>query len=442
MSIPSVGLGPAWRREIVALVLWLGLWGVTGLLLGYALVALLIGLSLYLVMHLTYAYQLHRWLRSDQRIPPEGIGIWQEIFLEFYRLKQRNSKRKRRLKSILSEFQASTAALPDGAVVLDSQGRIVWFNQAAAALLGLRSSQDVGQRIVNLVRHPRFADYLAAPDAEEREVEVPSGVSDEQVLALRIIPYGNEQRLLIARDVSQQKQLEATRRDFVANASHELRTPLTVLRGYLEMMEEEIGDGEALRRWRSPIHEMGEQAARMGRIIENLLKLARVEAEGLQQKQEVVDVPAMIRRLVADAQRTDRKDLRFETDLDESLCLYGRAGELESVFSNLIANATQYTPEQGDIAVRWWRDEQGVYFEVGDTGIGIDSRHIPRLTERFYRVDAGRHADSGGTGLGLAIVKHCLEHHEAELAIASEPNTGSTFTCQFPPQRAQSRRAA
>jgi two-component system phosphate regulon sensor histidine kinase PhoR len=284
MSIPSVGLGSAWRREIVGLALWLVVWGLAGLLLGNALAALLTGLSLYLAVYLGYAYRLHRWLRSDQRIPPEGFGIWQEIFLEFYRLKQRNSQRKTRLKNILSEFQASTAALPDGAVVLDSQGRIVWFNQAAAALLGLHSPQDVGQRIVNLVRHPDFADYLASRDAEDREVEVPSGVSDEMILSLRIIPYGNEQRLLIARDVSHQKQLEATRRDFVANASHELRTPLTVLRGYLEMMEEEIGEDGALRRWKTPIREMGEQVVRMSRIIENLLKLARVEAEGLQQK--------------------------------------------------------------------------------------------------------------------------------------------------------------
>lgn len=442
MSIPSVGLGSAWRGEIVALALWLLLWGLTGVLFGAALVALLIGLSLYLALHLAYAYRLHRWLRSDQRVPPEGIGIWQEIFLEFYRLKQRNRKRKKRLTNILSEFQASTAALPDGAVVLDRQGRIVWFNQSAAALLGLHSPQDVGQRIVNLVRHPRFAAYLAARDGENGEVEVPSGASDDLILSLRIIPYGNEQRLLIARDISHQKQLEATRRDFVANASHELRTPLTVLRGYLEMMEEEIGENGKLKRWEKPILEMGQQAVRMSQITENLLKLARIEGEGLQQKQETIDVPSMIRRLVSDAQRTDKKDLRFDVDIDESLCLYGRAGELESVFSNLIANAAQYTPEQGEISIRWHRDEQGANFEIRDTGVGIDARHIPRLTERFYRVDAGRHADTGGTGLGLAIVKHCLEHHEAELDIASEPNIGSAFTCRFPVQRVQVRRAA
>lgn len=442
MSIPSTGLGPAWRREIVVLFLWLLLSGLTGLLLGNALVALLIGLSLYLALHLGYAYRLHRWLRSDQRVPPEGVGIWQEIFLEFYRLKQRNNKRKRRLKNILSEFQASTAALPDGAVVLDRQGRIVWFNQSAAALLGLRSAQDVGQRIVNLVRHPRFAEYLASHDGEDGVVEVPSAMSENLILSLRIIPYGNEQRLLIARDVSQQKRLEAMRRDFVANASHELRTPLTVLRGYLEMMEEEVGEGGKLRRWKEPIREMGEQAARMGRIIENLLKLARVEAAGWQQKQEVVDVPALIRRVIEDVRRTDGKEPRLETDIDDSLCLYGRAGELESVFSNLIANAVQFTPAEGEIFVRWWRDEDDVCFEVRDTGIGIESRHIPRLTERFYRVDAGRHADTGGTGLGLAIVKHCLEHHEAGLEIDSGPDDGSTFTCRFPRQRAHNRRAA
>lgn len=442
MSIPSTGLGTAWRREIVILCLWLALWALAGVVWGNVLATLLTGLSLYLALHLGYAYRLHRWLRSDQRVPPEGIGIWQEIFLEFYRLKQRNSRRKRRLKNILSEFQASTAALPDGAVVLDRQGRIVWFNQAAAALLGLRSAQDVGQRIVNLVRHPRFAEYLASRDGENGEVEVPSAVSDDLILSLRLIPYGNDQRLLIARDVSHQKQLEAMRRDFVANASHELRTPLTVLRGYLEMMEEEAGEDRALHHWRQPIREMGEQASRMGRIIDNLLKLARIEAEGLQRKQEVVDVPAMIERLLADRRRTEGKEPRFETDIDESLCLYGRPVELESIFSNLLANAAQYTPSGGEVYVRWWRDDENAGFQVRDTGIGIESRHIPRLTERFYRVDAGRHEDTGGTGLGLAIVRHCLEHHEGELDIASEPGAGSTFTCRFPRQRIQNRRAA
>jgi len=444
MAIPARALGAAWRREIVALVGWLVLWGVAGFLFDLFLPALLLALALYVGLHLSYIWRLHRWLlHGDTEHPPDGIGVWQEIFLAFYRMSQRSRKRKSRLKNIVNEFQASTAALPDGAVVLGTDGRIAWFNQAAGALLGFRSPHDVGQRIVNLIRNPAFSEYVAAHDYENKEVVVPSPVNDENYLALRIIPYGDGQRLLIARDVSEQKRLEATRRDFVANASHELRTPLTVLRGYLEMMEEETGHGGELKRWSSPIHEMGEQASRMGRIIEDLLKLARVEAEGLQQKQEVIDVPSLVDGIVSDARRsTTKAEQEITAEIDQEVCLYGRPSELESIFSNLIGNAIQYTPEGGDIRVHWWRDDEGVYFAVTDSGIGIDPKHIPRLTERFYRVDAGRSRASGGTGLGLAIVKHCLEHHDARLEIASEPNVGSTFTCCFPSQRAHIRKAA
>lgn len=436
MSIPSIGISVAWRRELLVLVLWLALWAVTGFLISHFTAALLTGVSLYLLLHLAYTYKLHDWLiRGERKPPPDGSGVWQEIFLEFHNITQRSRKHKRHLKSIVSEFQASTAALPDGAVVLDSKTRIVWFNTAAEDLLDLRSPKDLGQRIANLVRHPRFAQYVADPGHNE-QVEVPSGRDDEKVLSLRIIPYGNGQRLLIARDVSDQKRLDAMRRDFVANASHELRTPLTVLRGYLEMMVDESGQpaegsGE-LGEWQKPVNEMSQQAMRMSHIIEDLLKLARVESEGQQREQEVVDVPAMLAQLLSDAHKTDNKDRKIAAKIDENLYLYGRSGELESVFSNLIGNAMQYTPAGGDVRVRWWSEDEAACFCVNDSGIGIEPKHIPRLTERFYRVDHGRSSASGGTGLGLAITKHCLEHHNAELEIVSTPNVGSSFSCRFP----------
>jgi len=441
MSMPSMGRGRVWRREFMLLSGWLLLSVILGLFVDRVLLCLLVGVSSYLAMQLVYAYQLYRWLISDRIEPSDGIGVWQEIYTELYRLKQRNRKRKKRLKSIVNEFQASTAALPDGAVVLDSQGRIVWFNSAAAALLALRTPQDLGQRIANLIRHPNFASYLAEHD-RDGELDIPSPLNEADTILLRLIPYGNNQRLLIARDVSEQKRLEHTRRDFVANASHELRTPLTVLRGYLEMMEEEAGEAGPLESWQAPIREMGEQSRRMNRIIESLLKLARLEAEGLQQRQERIDVPTMVAKLVDDIQRAAGVDHSIETDLEAGLSLFGRPAELESVFSNLLSNAVRYTPAGGHIAVRWWSDEAGPTFAVTDDGPGIEPAHIPRLTERFYRVDAGRKASSGGTGLGLAIVKHCLEHHEAELVIDSTPGEGSTFSCRFPTQRRLSRQAA
>ncbi|MES1925100.1 phosphate regulon histidine protein kinase PhoR [Salinisphaera sp. T31B1] len=436
-----MGVRRVWRRESLIIVTWLAVSAVVGLLVGRVLLCVLLGVSAYLAMQLIYAYQLHRWLTSDRIEPSDGFGVWQEIYTELYRLKQRNRKRKKRLKSIVHEFQASTAALPDGAVVLDSQGRIVWFNQAAAALLALRTPQDLGQRIANLLRHPHFASYLADP-GDGGELEMPSPLNEADTILLRRIPYGNNQRLLIARDISEQKRLEHTRRDFVANASHELRTPLTVLRGYLEMMEEETADGAALSSWRAPIREMGEQSRRMNRIIESLLKLARVEAEGLQQRQERVDVGAMVTSLVDDIRLAAGAGHTIVTDLEPGLSLYGRTSELESVFSNLLSNAVRYTPAEGHIHVRWWSDDEGAYFSVADDGPGIDAVHLPRLTERFYRVDAGRKASAGGTGLGLAIVKHCLEHHDADLRIDSRPGEGTVFTCHFPAQRRLSQRAA
>lgn len=425
----------AWRREAVIILCWLGVSALAGLIAGRLTLCLLLGVIAYLGMQLVYAYQLHRWLVSDRIEPSDGVGIWQEIYTELYRLKQRNRKRKKRLKGILDEFQASTAALPDAAVVMDSHSRILWFNNAAAALLALQRPRDLGQRIANLLRHPDFSRYVAIGGDKSNPVEMPSPANENHTILVRLIPYGDNQRLLIARDISEQKKLESTRRDFAANASHELRTPLTVLRGYLDMMAEETTGQGSLEYWKAPVGEMQAQAQRMSRIIESLLMLARVEAEGLQQPQERVDVPAMLHSLVDDLRATDDGAHRFELDIQAGLDLFGRTSELQSVFSNLLSNALRYTPADGLITVRWRSDDNGARLSVSDNGPGIEPEHIARLTERFYRVDAGRDASSGGTGLGLAIVKHCLEHHESELMIDSVPGQGATFSCHFPPQR-------
>lgn len=431
-----------WRREGLIVGGWLALSALFGLVIGHVLGVVLLGVCGYLAMQMIYAWRLHRWLLSDRREPPDGFGVWREIYTELYRLKRRNRQRKKRLGRIVSEFQASTAALPDGAVVLDAQGRIVWFNDAAAALLALRRPQDSGQRLANLLRHPTISGYLANATGID-ELEIPSPVNEDDTLLLRLTPYGNDQRLLIARDISEHKRLAHTRRDFVANASHELRTPLTVLRGYLEMMAEESAAPGALAEWQAPISEMDRQAQRMDRIIASLLTLARIEGEGLSQRQAQIDVPALIGALVDGFRRTPGGAVPDITlDIDPELELFARAGELESVFSNLLSNAVRYTPATGAIHVRWWREDGVARFCVMDTGPGIDANHIPRLTERFYRVDAARESGSGGTGLGLAIVKHCLEHHEGELHIESAPGEGSTFTCSFPAQRTCARRSA
>lgn len=426
---------PALQQEVfkAALRALLGL--VVGWWLGHALLGMWVGLVMYLLMHLRHLATLRRWFGAPKMVElPEPGGIWGEIYESLLNLQKRNRKRKKRLAAIVSEFQSSTEALPDGAVVLSIRGEIVWFNTAGRLLLGLRSPQDFGQRVPNLIRHPAFTDYFASGDYSG-EVEAPSPINPAALLSYRIIPYGNGQRLLVVRDVSDARRLDIVRRDFVANASHELRTPLTVLRGYLDMMSTETGG--ALQPWAAPIGEMRAQAQRMEALIADLLKLARLEADGQQARLDMLDVPAMLRRTLEDARSVSQGQHRFESEIAGNLLLLGRDVEVQSIFTNLIANACHYTPAGGIVRVRWWGDAEGAHFSVADTGIGIAEKDLPRLTERFYRVDVGRSRASGGTGLGLSIVKHALERHEARLKVESELGVGSTFSCQFPLHRVQ-----
>jgi two-component system phosphate regulon sensor histidine kinase PhoR len=435
-------MNAAWQQEIARLSGWFLLWLVAGLLSGYLTVCLLAGASLYLAWHLIQVYRLSRWLQNPQETDlPEGGGVWEEVYRAFRLLDRRNRRSQSRLENLVSQYEASTAALPDATVVLNKNGHIVWFNEAAVTLLGFRSPQDLGQRVLNLIRHPDFAEYLQR-GLYDRDIEIPSTVSPGSQLSVRLIPYGQDQRLLIARDTSQQQRLEQMRRDFVANASHELRTPLTVLRGYLDMMAEDSTRHDSLRKWAEPLADMVRQSTRMANIIEDLLKLARIEANTGPARHEVVPVPTLLYKLVEEARAVSGGQQKITLDAEPGLDLFAHPSELQSIFSNLIHNAIQYTPSGGDIKVRWWSDNAGLHFSVNDSGIGIERKHIARLTERFYRVDPSRFSRTGGTGLGLAIVKHALEHHEGRLEIASEINVGSTFTCHFPEHRRRQRNAA
>lgn len=426
----------ALQQEVLKAVLRALFGALLGWLFGQWLLGLTLGIALYLLMHLRYLAALRRWFDAPKQVElPEPGGIWGEIFESLLTLQRRNRKRKKRLAAIVSEFQASTEALPDAAVVLGERGEIVWLNTAARTLLGLRTPQDLGQRLPNLIRHPAFTEYFTQGEYEG-EVEAPSPIHAQLTLAYRIVPYGNGQRLLVARDVSEMRRLELVRRDFVANASHELRTPLTVLRGYLDMMGADAGSG-ALAAWRGPIEDMRAQAQRMESLINDMLKLARLEADSPLARQDLVDVPGLLRRVVDDARALSKGEHRFETEIQPELFLLGREAELQSVFSNLVSNAVHYTPPGGVIRVRWKADGEGAQFSVADTGIGIAEKDIARLTERFYRVDVGRSRASGGTGLGLSIVKHALERHDGRLRIDSELGVGSTFSCQFPVHRLQ-----
>jgi len=407
---------------------------VAGLVIGEVLLVLLLAVVGYLAWHLSQVIRLARWLLRDlEGDPPQASGIWGEVFHRIYGLQQRHRKHERKMAALLGNFQEAATALPDGIVVLNQHDGIQWFNQAAERLLGLHAPEDIGQHIGNLVRHPALPEYLAAEHHVE-PIEFPSPVNQQLILSMRIVPYGRDQRLVVARDITRLHRLEQVRRDFVANVSHELRTPVTVIGGLLETLADTEEQPSA--QWQRSLALMQQQSERMGRIVEDLLLLSRLETEETTLGGKPVLVAALLAAIGEEARVLSgghRQDI--QVDADSGLWLYGNEQALRSAFANLVFNAVQYTPEGGRIDVRWFADEKGAHLEVQDTGIGIAPQHIPRLTERFYRVDVGRSRESGGTGLGLAIVKHVLIGHGATLKIHSTPGKGSTFRCSFPAER-------
>jgi two-component system phosphate regulon sensor histidine kinase PhoR len=386
-------------------------------------------LAIYIGQMLRNLYVLDHVLDGDARTPLfETRGLWAEIFARVDKLRTKARNRKRKYHKLLREVRESTGALSDGGVILNADDEIVWFNPAATRLLGLDPATDLGHRIDNLLRHPDFVEYLAAPQRDG--ITVPSPVHESGWLSVQIIPYGKDQQLAIARDITREVDLERTRRDFVANASHELRSPLTVISGYLDTLAE---DEELPAAWRQPIDEMQRQAERMARILRDLIELTRLETADDGAEEEFVDVPNQLKLLLRDFDVVRPEvTLALETDA----ALLGSESELHSIFHNLVNNAVRFTPAAGKVRIVWRPDVDGtVTFEVIDTGIGIPDEKIPRITERFYRVDPGRSRASGGTGLGLAIVKHALQRHGGVLTIRSREGEGSTFSCRFPAAR-------
>jgi two-component system phosphate regulon sensor histidine kinase PhoR len=403
-----------------------------GLLIGPIWLWILLAACLYLSWQLLTLYRLDRWLRLRSQLDPPNLGgIWGDIVAQVVRLHRRKQFHKQRLVQLFRELRRSTAALPDGVIILSAQREIVWFNRQAARLLGLRRPIDLGLRIDNLIRSPEFVHYLHGDDFAMPLVIRPP-VQMDLYLALQVVPYGGGQSLLLVRDVTRQMRLEAMRKDFVANASHELRTPLTVISGYLDTLADDPSIDPA---WAGPIKDMRSQAQRMNAIIADLLVLSRLEATDGEAPRDAIDVPTMLERLHRDALASADRPRQVVLELQSEDGLFGSAHELESAFTNVLVNGMKYTPAEGTVQMRWWADDEGAYFSVIDSGIGIPAEHIPRLTERFYRVDAGRSRGQGGSGLGLAIVKHALQRHGGWLDVQSSEGKGSTFTCHFPQAR-------
>ncbi|MGE5155549.1 MAG: phosphate regulon sensor histidine kinase PhoR [Bdellovibrio bacteriovorus] len=393
----------------------------------------------YLGRHLFYLWRIATLIRRHHRLaPPFPAGLWGEVYRSIAQYQQRGRKRRKRQIRFTRRFREAANAVPDALVILDKQQQIEWANPAALELMNIRWPQDDGRRIADVLPHPDLSAFIETGEYS-RPLEIAPEHNRTIMLSLRITPFGERkrQRLLVGRDVTKVYHLNMIRRDFVANASHELRTPLTVIAGFLESLADAPATPPTHRR---PLSLMQHQTERMRNIIEDLLTLSRLEMDDEAQDQAPVDVPDEVELILHEARTLSEGQHRFQTDIDEDLLLLGNPLELRSAFSNLIHNAVRHTPAGTNVRVGWRRDAEGPLFWVEDDGEGIAREHLPRLTERFYRVDRARSRVSGGTGLGLAIVKHVLNRHGARLLIASELGRGSRFTCRFPAERGIRRR--
>ncbi len=418
---------------------------VAGLALAAALVRLLfgadagwacfcVGLFILLLYHVGNLRRLLDWLSradADAGVLPAASGVWDDAFALLYRRERRQTEERRRLARLVVRYGQGGRALPDAVVILDADNRIAWCNEKAESRFAIDGRADVGQSITNLVRQPEFVEYMTRGDYA-RPMRLRTSRGSGMTLSIQIIPYDGSQKLLLARDITQAERLETMRRDFVANVSHELRTPLTVLAGFLETVRELRLDPDRARNY---LGMMEEQASRMRRIIDDLLTLSALEAAPEATRDERIPIRRLVERLRADGETLSAGRHRMTLEIHGDYDLLGAENEIAGALFNLVTNAVRYTPDGGEIRLSWSASAQGATFAVEDSGIGIETEHIPRITERFYRVDRGRSRETGGTGLGLAIVKHALARHQASLEIESEPGRGSRFSARFPARR-------
>lgn len=426
----------SWRIELnkfISLIL-LGAFG--GWVAGYPGWGVALLLIPYTFWHLRRLRELLQWMEDGAKIDdagqiPESTGAWGQLFDHMNQRFKETHARLNRLKQSIERTQQSSNAIKDAIVLFDNHGGIEWWNESATHLLGFRKTTDRHQVITNLVRDPRFVRFFEG-GIYDNSVEIPSPANPEIFVQIHISKFGKNERLLVARDVTRLHSLEQVRKDFVANVSHELRTPLTVIKGYLDTFLGVL-DPEENRALHRGLTQMEQQTHRMELLVADLLLLSKLETESIKSIAKPINVARLLKQIQADAKAlNEEKQHAIELSADENLLLLGDENELRSAFSNLIINAVKYTPPQGTINIRWWHTPEGGHFCVQDNGIGIEARHIPRLTERFYRADQSRHSETGGTGLGLAIVKHVLIHHSAQLEIKSQLGRGSEFICHFP----------
>lgn len=421
------------KQDLRLLIFFLVIAGFIGLGIEQFWICIFIGFLAFFATQMRSLYLVNDWIANrPYDVPPNLHGIWGALLFNVYRSQRQERIVQAEMVGLIDRAQSSLVALAEAVVLIDDNQQIEWWNPAAERLLGIQPL-DRGRNILTILRQPAFIEYFHHIDQAPDGLKIKSTVLDEHYVQVKMTRFGGESRLLVAHDMTRMHNLEQMRKDFVDNISHELRTPLTVLSGYIETFT----DQEDMNpRWKRAFEQMQSQTRRMNALVNDLLLLSRLENEKTIAKNQIIDMPSLMNQLFDDAHAYNIDyGHTLNLDIDSHCDLIGSDMELASAFSNLITNAIKYTPKGGTITIGWHDDGEHGYFSVQDTGIGIDPKHLPRLTERFYRVDSARSRQTGGTGLGLAIVKHVLMQHNAHLEVESKENSGSTFKAVFPKER-------
>jgi len=424
---------------------WLGFTLVCAAFIGYSLGAFWPSIAIAMLGFVLWMFRkialLEKWVANARRLDPpsDDFGsIWGEIADDVRLLNKRYQKDKLRLQAVVTRVQEMTSALTDAVILIDNRANIEWWNRAALQLFNFKDI-DRGHKLANIIRQPRFVSYFENQEYNQ-PLETHSLHKEGQHLEFHVHPFGHGERLVVVRDITRVKRLEQMRKDFVSNVSHELRTPLTVVKGYIETLTD---SPDMKPTWQAALNQVLKQCDRMSALVNDLITLSRLETEESQSKQHAVPLSTLLDSIVADAKELSTHDNhQFSVSGDQGVTILGNDRELHSAISNLVFNAVKYSPEGGKVSLTVRNTIQECIVSVADTGLGINPKHIPRITERFYRVDESRSSELGGTGLGLAIVKHVLMRHDADLKIQSRLGYGSTFSCHFPSHRVTAEKAA
>ena len=419
---------------------WLALFRVlailsVGAVLGFFFGSVASGLLVSLMVVLLYwSYQMFRveqWLSEVAEEPPQAAGVWGLLFDYIHRLQSQSAEAQGRLESSLHYLQDSLKSMRDAAIITDPWGNIAWMNDSAGSLLGISLDKDEGRPLVSKMRLPNFSDYLAVGDYKV-PLRIPPSSEQKRCLQVEVSSFGGGDKLIFIKDITEQYKLEMMRRDFVGNVSHELRTPLTVLKGYVENLQSL--DSDLVSKIQRPLVQMDMQVVRMEVLLKDLLWLSRIETIEGADKTLPINMTDLVAEIIEDL-RAAYPERKIDTHLEHDDVILGDATELHSAVSNLVVNALKYSGHDDLVTVEWKLDSGLPTLTVRDEGEGIKPQHIPRLTERFYRVDKSRSQATGGTGLGLAIVKHVAVSHNAELLIDSVYGQGSVFSMVFKPHQ-------